>query len=58
MKTEQGIKRAIRSIRAAIEMLDRAADSLSVDDPLRKHILLNRQDIDDLQDALSSRSEN
>ena len=53
MAKEQGIAKAIRCTKAAIEMLDRAADSLNVDDSHRKRIVAKRQDVEDLLDELN-----
>jgi hypothetical protein len=39
---------AIRIVKAAIEMLDAAADNLPIDSTVRRTIITRRQDIQDL----------
>jgi hypothetical protein len=46
-------EKAIRSMKAAIEMLDSAADNLSVDDMFRRQIVSKRQDVEDLLDEMT-----
>ena len=55
--TRSEFARAVRSTKAAIEMLDRAAASLSVGDPLRKRIVSERQNVENLLDYLSVQGE-
>jgi hypothetical protein len=40
--------RAVRRVKAAIEMLDAAADNLPIDSTVRRKIIARRQDIEDL----------
>jgi hypothetical protein len=45
--------RAVRRVKAAIEMLDAAADNLPVDSTVRRKIVTRRQDLEDLVEEMN-----
>jgi hypothetical protein len=45
--------RAVRRVKAAIEMLDAAADNLPADSTVRRKIVTRRQDLKDLVEEMN-----
>jgi hypothetical protein len=45
--------RAVRRVKAAVEMLDAAADNLPIDSQVRRKIVTRRQDLEDLVEEMT-----